>query len=169
MTAPVGARAEEAAGRTIRDLVGAWQAQASRCDEAFLSAIAGINRELDAVGGYATTSPEWKDGKGYCRDYWRQGDTFGGGVSVVGEDAGGGHAGKVTPHEPEVGDRCFALEQAWRREATALTDAVYAVRERVASVAGHRGVDVRCGDVEGAAELGLGPEHVALALIMEGL
>ena len=112
----------------LRDLVAAWEAQGARCSQAFDTALGGINRELDAVGGYVTTSPD-KDG--YCQDYTRQADTFGGGVTKVGKDACHPHEGKVTPYLTEVGDRCFALEQAWRKEAMAYTVASEAIQQYV--------------------------------------
>ena len=157
---------------SLRELVAAWEAQGTKCAQAFDAARDGINRELDAVGGYATTSPEYADkdgktyesGKGYCRDFFRQADSFGGGVAVVGEDAGGAHAGKLTPYLPEVGDRCFALEQAWRKEAMALTATVDAVREHIANVSG---IKMDAGTVAALAQQGVGPEHVALALLKE--
>ena len=148
---------------TLRELVAAWQAQGSRCKESFDRAVEGINRELDAVGGYATTSPElMKDGKGYCRDFWRQADSFGGGVSVVGEDAGGNHAGKVAPYQPEVGDRCYALEMAWRVEAYKLSDVVGAVRAYISKDAPHNR-----GMLDQLAMKGLAPEFVAAALVAD--
>lgn len=86
------------------------------CAAEFAKTLAAINAELDAVGGFATTSPE----RGYCRDYTRQADGFGGGVLVVGEDP-------AAPTHPEVGDRCFALDQAWREYAYGVTRATHAV------------------------------------------
>ena len=95
---------------SLRELVAAWEAQGRRCSQAFDVALAGINRELDAVGGYATTSPSYKnkdgvayaDGSGLCLSYYRQDDSFGGGFERAGERHGGTgpHADKVAPHPP---------------------------------------------------------------------
>lgn len=151
---------------TLRELVAAWQAQSSVCKTAFDTAITEINRELDTIGGFATTTPDWNEnGKGYCRDYWRQADSFGGGVSVAGEKSGPEDRYKV-PCFTEVGDRCFALEQSWRKEAMALTATVYAIREYVAKANGHK-VQSNHSDVDTLARSGMGPEHIALALIKE--
>lgn len=149
--------------KSLRDLVIAWQAQSAACSAAFDVALAGINAELDSVGGYATTSP---DASGYCQTFIRASDSFGGGVEYVGRQYGGAgpHASKVAPHRPEVGDRCAALEREWRAEAYALTGARDAVRERIARATGssvnHKAADILARD-------GLAPEHVALALVME--
>lgn len=102
------------------EAVRAMQAQRATCSAKFAETTSAINVELDAVGGCATTSPEYKNGKGYCRDYQRQADGWCGGVTVVGEEV---RDGKTAPLHPEVGDRCFALDQAWRQEAYAVTAA----------------------------------------------
>jgi hypothetical protein len=133
---------------SLRELVLAWQAQDKKCSDVFNATLAEINRLLDSVGGFATTSAD-KDG--FCRDYIRFYEpTFGGGVCRTGDDPGGQHAGKVAPYEPEVGDKCFALDRAWREEAYKLTAAINAVRAYIEKVGG-----------------GKEPEHVALALIKD--
>jgi len=119
----------------LRELVDAWQRQVDRRKAAFAEAVDAINRELATVGGYATTSP---DEKGYCRSYLQSDDGFGGGVERVGERFGGRgpHADVVAPHHPEVGNRCFELEQAWRREAVALSVARTMVRDCIKKLGG---------------------------------
>src|SRR5262245_30412919 len=52
---------------TLREKVAAWQEQEKKCQAAFDAAKAGIKRELEPVGGYATTSP---DSQGYCGTFW---------------------------------------------------------------------------------------------------
>jgi hypothetical protein len=141
----------------LRQLVEAWQAQSAKCGEAFARACDGINRELDAVGGFATTSAD-KDG--YCRDYSRMKEGFGGGVSKVGDE----HFGKITPYLPEVGDRCFALEMAHRETALALTASVLAVREYIATA---NGVMLSASDAYLFDRLGVAPEHIALAMLKD--
>ena len=151
----VGRPRRQETAATLRELVDAWQVRLARTSEAFDSALAGINRELDAVGGYATTSP---DKGGYCRSYVRSADGFGGGVERSGELNGD----RATPHCPEVGDRCAVLEAVWRAEALASTVATHAVRARVAEVSG-----IRVDRLDRLAANGIGPEHVALALLRE--
>lgn len=155
---------------SLRDLVGAWQAQASRCDAAFDVMNVGVRRELSSVGGFATTSPEVKKGIGYCRDFWiTPGDSsFASGLTRSGERCGPTGNEYVAPVHPEVGDRCFALERAFRQEAIALTEAVYAVRRHVASVSGFGNGAVQGASIDDMARRGMGPEHVALVLIREG-
>lgn len=109
--------------KAVRDNVEG-STQRATCSAKFAETTSAINVELDAVGGFATTSPEWKNGKGYCRDFTRQAESFGGGVLVVGEE---GPPGKVAPYEPEVGDRCFVLDKAWRERAYDVTRATQAV------------------------------------------
>jgi hypothetical protein len=128
MTTPLGA---------LRELVAASQAQGERCREAFKAMQAGILGELEAVGGFATTTPEIIHGVGYCRDFEldEDGKSWSGGACRVGTEAGGRHAGKRAPHATAIGDRCFALEQAWRKEVLALADAKDRVRALVRKLA----------------------------------
>lgn len=147
----------------LRELVAFWQAQDAKCSEAFAHSLEAINRELDAVGGYATTSPEMIRGKGYCRDYVRQSDVFGGGIVVVGEDGAGAHEGKIAPYLPEIGDRCHALETTWRAEAYKLSDAVKAIRAYIAK----DGATIDDGIIGQLALKGCAPEHVAAALVAD--
>jgi len=115
----------------LRDLVNAWQEQVAKCKPLFAETLAAINKELDAVGGYATTSP---DAKGFCRDYERREDTFGGG-------------GTELPKFTVAGDRCFAIEKAWRAEIMEMMRRRDAVRAAIAELGG-----------------GTEPEDVALAI-----
>jgi hypothetical protein len=130
----------------LRELVAAWQERAAECDRAYRLALDSINRELDAVGGYATTGP---DENGLCLSFHRANDSFGSGIARAGERHGGTgpSADAVAPYHPEVGDRCLELEQVWRGHALRSAEAVHAVRAYVTEIAG-------------ATE----PEYVALAL-----
>jgi len=117
---------------TLRELIAAWQIQGPRCLAAFDQMNVVIKQELGAVGGFATTRP---NGEGYCQDFvWDdRDDSFFGGVMRAGAVYGGtGPRAAITaPHHPDVGDRCFVAEQAWRKEAMALTAAAEAVREYI--------------------------------------
>lgn len=119
----------------LRDLVAAWQRQSDRSNQAFEAALEGINRELDAVGGYATTSA---DTRGFCQSFYRGTDGWSFGIARTGERCGGTGplADIVAPHHPEVGDRCLALEQEYRKQAMASTEAVQAVRQYIISNTG---------------------------------
>lgn len=106
----------------LRDLVAAWEAQGARCAQAYSAMNEGVRRELESVGGSATTSP---DADGYCRTFeWMKGT----GVFCEGAIRVGG---VVQAKHPEVGDRCGALERSWRKEATALTEAGAAIQRYV--------------------------------------
>ncbi len=84
-----------------------YDEQTAKCKAAFDAALAGVNKELDACGvSLITSSP---DEEGYCRSFHRFDDSFGGGI-------------ERTPIHPEAGDRCLALEQAWRAEAMTMTE-----------------------------------------------
>lgn len=100
----------------LRDLVTAWREQADKCASLFKMTLEAINKELGAVGGYATTSP---DAQGYCRGYSKGDYSFGGGVTK-------------TPEFTAVGDRCFELEMAWRKEVEEKTRRAEAVRTEIA-------------------------------------
>jgi hypothetical protein len=93
-----------------------------------------INQELDAVGGYATTSATTsKGGNSFCRSFHRMGDGYGGAVEREGERYGGTgpHADTVAPHHPDVGDRCHAYDLAQRE----LDLKTIAARENVERIA----------------------------------
>lgn len=84
----------------LRSAVRELLAQQTKCKEAFETALNGINAALDAAGVEEVTSSP--DDQGFVRTFLRFRDgSFGGGVSR-----------KIIL--PEVGDRCFALEQASR-------------------------------------------------------
>lgn len=110
----------------LRELVGAWRTQTDRTSAAFTTMNDGIRRELDAVGGYATTSP---DKGGCCRTFWwiENERSFSSGAVEIGES----RHGEAAPTHPEVGDRCSTLEQAWRKEVMALTESVLAIQKHV--------------------------------------
>jgi len=99
----------------LRAAVLAWCAAEKKADAIYKETHTEINRELDAIGGYATTSPQ----RGLCRSFYRMEDGFGGGVDREGEQYGGTgpNADTIAPHHPDVGDRCFALELAHRTVA----------------------------------------------------
>jgi len=114
---------------SLRDAVLAWCVAEQKEAAIYKETRDAINRELDAVGGYATTSPK----RGLCRSFYRMEDGFGGGVDREGEQYGGTgpHANTVAPHHPEVGDRCFALESAHRTIALEAS----AARKKVEEIA----------------------------------
>lgn len=127
----------------LRDLVLAWEKQATVCSQAFEVASTAIARELNAIGGYATTSPD-KDN--CCSTFLVKVGEKGWllGAARVGDN----RTGAPTPHHPDVGDRCEVLSNVWRKEAMALGAAQNAVRACVKRLTG-------------ATDL----EHVALALL----
>jgi hypothetical protein len=139
---------------SLRDAVLAWVEAEKVAAADFESVRDTINRELDAVGGYATTSVSLgKNNVGYCRSFHRMDDGFGGGVEREGEKYGGTgpNAETTAPHHPEVGDRCFALDNAHRD----LELKVYAARKVVEEIA--------VGLLTGAMPPGVKAEVVALA------
>lgn len=122
---------------TLRELVAAWRAQGVRCEQAFVAMNDGVCRELDAIGGYATTSP---NKNGYCQQFYRHPDSAGFATTSTkaGSEDDPKHGPEPKPFQrdkspchPEVGDRCFELEQAWRKEAMALTETMLAIQVHV--------------------------------------
>ena len=112
---------------TIVDAVAAWRERCAACTVAFDAYANGARALIKATGGtYVTTSP---DENGYCKDYEVRPD-----VDYILE--GVTHE---APQHPEVGDKCFALEMAFREKAYAVNDAVDEVvrlaRERAGSAA----------------------------------
>src|SRR5262249_18472022 len=147
---PARAGAPREAMTTLREQVGAWQAQSAKCTAAFDAAKETIKRELDAVGGYATTSV---DEQGYCGTFWWQASegVWSTGAVKPGEERNG----TTAPTHPEVGDRCDVYYQAWRKEAMALTEACRSVRDNIAARTGKRVDHAKCDDL---ALMGLAPE-----------
>ncbi len=113
---------------TLRAAVEAWIAAEARAQSAFEENRDAINRLLEGVGGYATTSP---DEHGFCKSYFRQDDSFGGGVEKAGARFGGTgrHADTIAPHHADIGDRCFQRELEWRERALSCTNAQRRVEE----------------------------------------
>ncbi len=106
---------------TLKALVEEWQAASDTCKAAFDKFVDAARRELRAVGGFATTSP---DHAGYVRTF-----TLHEGMPADGAEKRG-------PAHPHVGDLLVQLERDYREAAFAQHNAVLAVREYVAARGG---------------------------------
>lgn len=129
---------------SLRSLVFTWDAaqkELAVCWEQTRSTIVSL---LTAVGGYATTTP---NARGNCHDFTVQDNAWADGAVKVGETYGGG---RTAPSHPDVGDRCRELAMALRVKQMAAAEARMAVGAMVRVVAGD-----------------VGPEHVALALVLD--
>ena len=134
----------------LRIAVAVWQTANAESLASFHQTNEAIHRELDAAGGYVTSSAS---DKGYCHSYTRDNESYSTTVDTVGEAYNQGpHAGKAAPYLPEAGDRCRELEKA---------DRIVQMR----AVAARADVERIVGDLLGQSAEGVQAQHVSLAVL----